>query len=204
MERRNRKTTLKVVLFILPSLVLLSGCDSSALQEDLRAIGTKLIPNVWAFLVQFIALIVMLIIVIKLAYKPVHKFLENRKKILKDEVDETEKARNEANRDKELAHKSISEAKTKANNIIKEAEQNARNKSEKILADTQNEVKDLKEKSLKEIEEAKKKAIKELNDEIVDVAFDASSKILEREVNKKDNSKIVEDFLKELDKKEDK
>ena len=204
MERKNRKSTLKVILLILPSLVLLSSCDTEYLKEDLDTIGAKLVPNVWAFIVQFLALIVTLLIVAKLAYKPVHKFITERKKFLNSEVDETKEALESARIDKEEAHRSISEAKTKANEIIKSAEVEANVRRDTIISDAEKEAKEIKDKSLKEIENAKKKAISELNEEIVDVAIDASSKILEREVSKDDNSKIVNDFLNELDKKEDK
>ena len=52
-----------------------------------------------------------------------------------------------------------------------------------------------------DIKKAKEEAKIALQKEIVDVALDASSKILEREVKADDNEKIVEDFVKDLEKK---
>ena len=53
---------------------------------------------------------------------------------------------------------------------------------------------------MNEISLEKEKAMKELKDQIVDVAFEASSKILEREVNSLDNKKIVDNFVEDLNK----
>ena len=47
------------------------------------------------------------------------------------------------------------------------------------------------EQIVKEREEAKQ----EIHDEIINVALMAASKIVEREINKEDNEKLVEDFL---------
>lgn len=56
-----------------------------------------------------------------------------------------------------------------------------------------------KELLAKEIEQEKIKAKEEIRKEIVNVALDASKAILEREVTKSDNDKIVDDFIKEVE-----
>lgn len=42
----------------------------------------KVFPNIWAFLVQLFAFIIMSLIVIKFAYKPVSNFLKKEKNLL--------------------------------------------------------------------------------------------------------------------------
>ena len=58
------------------------------------------------------------------------------------------------------------------------------------------EVKKAKEEIAQEIEASKD----EVHKEIVSVALDASKKVLSREVNSKDNEKLIDDFIKDLDK----
>ena len=189
-------------LFIaLPTLILLSSCDEGAISQltkDLEAIKGSLIPNIWAFLVQLLALIVMNLVVIFVAYKPVKKFIQARKDYLNNERDETARLNAEAKENIVVAEREKNEAKSKANEIIKEAEVKANVRRDEIVAEAQKEAGDIKEKTAKEIELAKKKALSELSGEIVGVALDASEKILEREVNEEDNKKIVDDFLKDL------
>ena len=49
-----------------------------------------------------------------------------------------------------------------------------------------------------DIEKAKQEALTDVHNEIVNVALEASKEILQREINEKDNSKLVEDFIKEV------
>ena len=42
----------------------------------------KVFPNIWAFLVQLIAFIIMAVIVVKFAYKPVKNFLNKRREYI--------------------------------------------------------------------------------------------------------------------------
>ena len=60
----------------LQSLILILS-DSAIGKPESSDFIDKVIPNFWAFLVQLIAFIFMILIVIKFAYKPVSNFLLN-------------------------------------------------------------------------------------------------------------------------------
>ena len=94
----------------------------------------------------------------------------------------------------------LANAKAEATKIINDATKEATIAKDKILSDANDERRQLKEKTMNEISLEKEKAMKELKDQIVDVAFEASSKILEREVNNLDNKKIVDNFVEDLNK----
>ena len=70
---------------------------------------------------------------------------------------------------------------------------------ENILKEANQEANKVKTNAYKAIEEEKSKAKQEIKEDIVDVAFTMTSKLLEREVRDEDNKKIVDDFVKELD-----
>ena len=57
-------------------------------------------------------------------------------------------------------------------------------------------------KSLAEedIARSKEEAKEEIRQEMVSVALAASEEVLKREVNEKDNARIVENFIKDMDK----
>lgn len=200
MKRNNKFSKF---LLLLPLSIVLTSCDTSGLTEDFKTIESKVIPNVWAFLAQFLAFVIIAVLVIVLAGKPIKKFLDKRRELLNNEVTETHRLNNEAKADRKVASGEIFDAKTKANDIIKAAELKANERREEIIKEAELEARQIREKSLNDIEIAKEKALSELNDQIVDVAIGASSKILEREVNEEDNKKIVNDFINDL-KKEDK
>ena len=201
MKKKRDITKIKYLFLLLPLLISLSSCDSSQLGDQLgNGIEEKLLPNTWAFLVQLIAFVLLLIAVIFLAYKPVKKFLEKRSEMLEEEVKTTHENRQISEEKRVEMISNLANAKAEATKIINEATKEATIAKDKILSDANDERRQLKEKTMNEISLEKEKAMKELKDQIVDVAFEASSKILEREVNSLDNKKIVDNFVEDLNK----
>ena len=201
MKKKRDITKIKYLFLLLPLLISLSSCDSSQLGDQLgNGIEEKLLPNIWAFLVQLIAFVLLLITVIFLAYKPVKKFLEKRSEMLEEEVKTTHENRKISEEKRVEMISNLANAKAEATKIINEATKEATIAKDKILSDANDERRQLKEKTMNEISLEKEKAMKELKDQIVDVAFEASSKILEREVNSLDNKKIVDNFVEDLNK----
>ena len=86
----------------------------------------------------------------------------------------------------------------KAKEIVNQAKIDANIQKEEILQSANEEA----SKRLKDTEsiisKQKAEAYKEIKDVVVDVAFDATKKILEREVNKDDNQKIIDDFVTKI------
>ena len=203
MKTKNRNK--KLFLLSLVSLFVLTSCDTEKFGDDLAAtIESKLIPNLWAFLVQFIALLVMIFIVVKFAYKPVSKYLKARRETLKNEVDDTFKKNEEAKVNLEKSEAQLADTRRQADVILNEATLEANKTRNEILEQANQEALETRNKALDDIERAKAKATREVRNEIVDVAFDATGKLLEREVNTKDNTKIVDDFIKGLEEESDK
>ena len=189
----------KSLILFLPLALVLTSCNTDDLGNDLsNQIEAKLFPNIWAFLVQFIAFIIVALLVIKLGYKPVRKYLDKRRELLDNEVNEAKKLNADAKENFLKSEKALADTKKGATSIIEDA------KKEEILNEAFFEASKTKEKALLDIEKTKESVKKQLQDEIINVALDASSKILKREVNEKDNKRIINQFVDDLgnDKKE--
>ena len=195
----KKKGKIKYLLTIFPVLFLLTSCSTDELGNSLSdSIEAKLIPNIWAFLVQLLAFIVLIIVVTKFAYKPVRKYLDKRSQILNDERKETEDLKQKAKENFYKSEKKLAEVRDNASKIIDEAREKGKSEREAILKEANLEAQKVKTNAYKAIEEEKSKAQKEIKEDIVDVAFSMTSKLLEREVNTKDNEKLVDDFVKDL------
>jgi len=167
-------------------------------------IGDKLVPNVWEFLTQLLAFLVMVLIVYKLAYKPVRKFLEGRKAFIKGNLDSAQKQNMEANRSNEKAQKNINQSRKEATTIIMNAKRQAEEEKIRAGEETKNELAQRRRDAEKDIESQKKQAMKDVHDEVIDIALKASSSLLAREVDIKDNKKLVSQFVDDMqDKKEE-
>lgn len=199
MKLRN----IKFIFLFLICLPILTSCNMDSLGDDIsNSISQNLIPNLWSTLAQILATVILFVCIIFLAYKPAKKFLKNRQEALDKEVEDTKKnAREAANKNLE-ADKNIAESKKHAKEIVERAKIDANLEKQEILESANEEA----ERKLKDadaiISKRKEEAYDEIKDAVVDVAFTASKKILEREINEDDNQKIVDDFIDEIEKKD--
>ena len=190
-----KRNNFKKLFLLFPTLILLTSCNINDFLNIADEIKEKLFPNVWAFLVQFLAFIIMIVIVIVFAYKPVKKFIEARKEALNKEVKDTFEAKAKYESLQLEAQKEIALSHEKASEILKEAKKQGEIERNQIILDAEKEAKNKLEEADIAIERDKKAAEKDIKENITDVAFTISSKILEREVNKDDNKKIINDFI---------
>ena len=183
------------ISFIFGSLFLTS-CNVG--DEISTSISENLVPNVWSLLAQIFATVVLFVCLFFLAYKPTKKFLNKRKELLNNEVEQTKKDREEAQLNKMESDKNIATSKKKAKEIVDAAKVEATSQANEILANADEEAKRRIKDSEDVIKHQKAQALEEIKGAITDVAFDATTKILEREVNEADNQKIIDDFVDEL------
>jgi len=186
------KKTLKF-LPLLGAPMVLSSCGI-----DKKDFLDKLFPNPWDALAVFLAFILLLIVVFFFAYKPVKKLLKKRGDYVEDKIKSAESKEQEANKLLSDANEEVKTKKIEAMSIVEKAKEDANKEKQAILdkakEERQAEVKKAKEEIAQEIEASKD----EIHREIVSVAIDASSKVLEREVTKKDNEKLIDSFIDDL------
>ena len=191
------KRASKIVSLSLLSLMLLTACDGAISKDDFI---TKLFPNVWDALATFLAFVVLLLVAFYFAYKPVKKLIKKRGDYVEGKISEADEKEKQASEKLLEADKKIKDSNVEAMAIVEKAKEDALLEKERIALEAkkarEDEVKKAKEEIAQEIEASKD----EVHKEIVSVALDASKKVLSREVNSKDNEKLIDDFLKDLDK----
>ena len=159
----------------------------------------KVFPNIPSFVVQLAAFIILSIIVIKFAYKPVSKFIKKRREFVESTLDETRKENEEAKAKNEEAIKNLNDSKKQAMVIVEDAKKEAESQRQEALEEVKKELALKRQEALKDLEKEKDKARKELYDEVVNLALDASKELLNREVDSEDNKKLVASFIDNLE-----
>lgn len=160
----------------------------------------KIIPNVWAFLVQLLALIVMIVIFFVFAYKPVKKIIAKRQDYIQEQIVEAQNNNNQAQETLKNAELNIIESRKKADEIIENAKKQTQIEQEKIIEQAKLDIIKMKDDAEKDIQRKQLKAKEEIKKEIVDVAFLATSELLKRETNSKDNELLIKQFIDEMEK----
>jgi len=193
MKKKN-KVFLMLITFL--GMGLLSSCDTSDFSESMKeGIIDALIPNFWAFLTQFLAFVVLVVLVSIFAYKPLKNFMDKRSEYLDNEVKTANKNNAMSKVNLEESESNIAKSRKEASKIIDSAKNDAVIEKQKILDDANMEIIKMKTKAEKDIENGIFEAQKQVKNEIINVALDASEHVLGREINKDDNAKIVDDFI---------
>ncbi len=183
----------------LAAMVTLSGCDTTEAAAEIAKIKEKLIPSWTSLVVQFGALVILIFIVIFCAYKPVKKMVKKRQDYIENNIRDSEVSKAVALKAEKQSSEIVLESKKQAAQIIEEAQNAAKKDRENLLNEARLEVTKMKSDAEMDIERSKQEALDEIHAEMVDVALAASSEILKREVNKKDNARLTEEFIENLD-----
>ena len=188
-----KKSKLALLSSSMVTSFALSGCD-----VQLGDIKEKLFPDIWDFVAVFLAFIVLLIAVFFFAYKPVKKLLKQRGDYVEGKIKTAEEREEKSQQLLNEANEEVKAKKVEAMGIVEKAKEDAQKERaailEKAKQEKEEEIKRTKEEIAQEIEASKD----EIHREIVSVAIDASSKVLEREVHKKDNEKLIDSFIDDL------
>ena len=145
-----------------------------------------------------ISFTVLLVLLWKVAYKPITKALQRREDTIRNSIEEAKDTResaeallndykNQLAQAREEAHTILSEGKTMGENIKKEIIQKAHEESNQIVKRAQ-----------EEIEFQKEKALMELRERIADLTIMAASKVIEKSLDKKDHEQLLDEYISKV------
>ncbi|MGN1080800.1 MAG: F0F1 ATP synthase subunit B [Acutalibacteraceae bacterium] len=160
---------------------------------DLTYVPVDLIIHIINIIVLFVLLRVIL-------YNPVKKYMEARTARIEADKKAAETEKAESERLKADYEARLSAAADEAKGIIREKSAAADQKSEKIISDAKSEADKIIASAREEAKTEKSKAVFDSKKQIVALASEMASKILEREVNDKDNERLSEKFFSEMSK----
>ena len=114
------------------------------------------------------------------------------------EIQDAVKAKEEAEVMKAEYEKNMQEAKEKANDIVLTAQKTAAVQSEEMLKEASSQVTAMKEKAEKDIAQERRKAVNGIKGEIGGMAVEIAGKVIEREINEEDHTKLINDFIENV------
>ncbi len=170
----------------------------SNLEDLFSDIGGKLIPNVFSFVVQICSLLVLILVVFFVAYKPVKKMLKKRADYIENNILDSQKDKAIAKQNLEQSNEAILSSKKEASRIISDANKKALNERKILEEETKLGLLRLKQEAETDIEKSKEQSLEDIRREMISVAMVTSKEILKREINEKDNAKLAEDFIEKL------
>jgi len=188
------------LILLLPLTFALSACNIEFKSSDFTS---KLIPNWVSFLTQLGALLVLILVVIVFAYKPVKKILKKRQDYVENNIKEAEQSKAKWQENELKSETTVLESQRTAADIVSEAKLDAEKEKNLILEQTAQEVERMKLEAENDIARSRKEAEEEIRKEMVSIALSAAEELLGREVDSSDNSRLVEDFIDQVKKDEE-
>ena len=190
------KKFIKISLIAISALTL-SSCSNQLI--DPNEISHKLIPNLGSFLTQLSALIVLLIVAIVFGYKPIKKMIKKRQDFVENNIKESINKNQEADQNLAQSNEAILASRREASDIVEAARSEAEAQREEILRQAELEVIEMKKRAERDIKQSEEDAKEEIRQRMIEIALEASSELLKRNVESKDNKKLVSDFIDEID-----
>jgi F-type H+-transporting ATPase subunit b len=147
---------------------------------------------------QAVNFILLLIILQKLAYKPVLKMLQDRSDRIEKSLKQAKKIEEELKSTEETKIAEIKKAKEEAQKIIKEAYEMSEKKSQESIEKTKNKTQEIVEKAKQEIRTEKEKSILEARREIADISILIAKKIIGSNIDENKQKEIVSGVLSKI------
>lgn len=156
---------------------------------------TAMIGYARDFFIQLFATLIIFLLVRFLIWKPITNMLEQRGKAIDKELDEAKEANENAKALQEDLRRQLADAQSEVKAILDSAEMDANARREEIISEAKAEAKRRLETAKLEIEQEKKNKQNEIQTMIVNTAFEAASKILEKEVDRNKYLKVVNQII---------
>lgn len=197
-----KKSRLLILLLISSGSLLLSSCDTDMIEEKVSTTVNNMLPNLWVTLIQLAMFVLIAILFMVFAYKPIKKKLEQRANYIDKNIKDSEKLIKESENKINEANATILASQKKAGEIVSTAQKNAEIKAQAVEKELKETIEAQRVLAHKDIEDERKKMIEEANEHIVNTAIETSKQILKREVKVEDNDKYISDFIDQLNKED--
>ena len=151
--------------------------------------------NFWTMIFAWCNLIILYVFLRKLLFKPVKKMIDDRQREIDDMYAGAERSEADAARLKAKYEEKLSSAEAESEDIIRTATRRAQLKEEEILRDAGVEAARIIERAEEEITLEKRRIINEAKDEVSDIALGIARAVIERDIDRAEHDKLIDDFI---------
>lgn len=132
-------------------------------------------------------------------FGPVQAMIDERRKRIREAIEEADRARSEAHRLLEEHRKLIADARGDADRILAEARRVADAQRERVKEETEIDRQRRLEETKRQIEAETERALVQIRAEVADLTLIATQKITGKVLDDKDHRRLIEDAVKGLD-----
>ena len=135
----------------------------------------------------------------KFAWRPLLAALERRQDAIKKSLDDAQQAKQELERLNVESRKILAEARVQADSILSQTRSDAGRLRDELKQKAQAEAAGVVKNAERQIEMETARALQQIRNEAVDLSIAIASKLLERNVSKEDNERLIEETFKQIE-----
>lgn len=154
------------------------------------------------FVWTIITFMVLFFVLAKFAWKPLMKMLQEREEMIRDSLDDAEKAKTELEHLNEESEAIMTKARAEAQTILANGKAAAEKVKEDTIAKAKEQAIKIIKKTEKQIQIEKDKAIIDIKQEVVNLSLSVAKKLINKNLNDADNKSLIEETLKKVNKYE--
>jgi F-type H+-transporting ATPase subunit b len=156
-------------------------------------------PDPGLFIWTILTFLVLVALLAKFAWRPLLEALDSRQSAIRKSLDDAAQARVELER---LHHESVqimNKARTEADAVITRSRADAERLREEIRQKARTEADAIVKNAERQIQLETARALQQLRHEAVDLSVLIASKIIQRNLTREDNDRLIEDALKQVE-----
>jgi len=193
--RPHRLRKFIAVLFFL-ALLLGVFSISAALGASGGEGGSKSWSSTDTFRVMNFAVLV--IVLVYLLRKPLSQALSSRIKVIKDQLEDLEARKDEAEKKLAEYNEKLARLEKEAEKIVAEYINQGNEARERILKEAESSAEKLKAQARRNIEHEFKQAKQKLQEEVLETSLQKAEEILKNKISDDDQDRIVDEYLKKV------
>ncbi len=158
--------------------------------------------NLWAFLSQLVSFAIVFLILWKWGFPVIIKTLEKRQAVIREGVENAEKARYDLAEATARAEHVLQEARVQAQETINHAAKVAEKEANRIQEEAYARAAQIEQQQVARIQQEAARARAELSRLVVNLSISAAGKVISKSVDTKVNRRLVEEFVHASETKE--
>ena len=161
--------------------------------------NTLVQPDPGLYIWTIATFLILLWLLAKFAWRPLLAALEQRQETIRKSLDDAQQAKQDLERLNAESRKILAEARVQAESILSQTRTDASRLRDELKQKAQSEAAGVIKNAERQIEMETARAIQQIRNEAVDISIAIASKVLERNVTREDNERLIEETFKQIE-----
>jgi F-type H+-transporting ATPase subunit b len=158
-------------------------------------------PDPGLFIWTIVTFLVLLALLAKFAWRPLLRALEARQSSIRKSLDDAQQAKRELERLNAESAQIIARARGEADAIISQSRSDGDRLREEIRQKARAEADNIVKNAERQIQLETTRALEQIRHEAVDLSVMIASKIIQRNLSKEDNERLIDEALRQVERK---